>query len=149
MKTVSIEPLLIFALVRFTSQGASVFILFSAVIQGASDMGARLSEDELQKSLDFCVNLFNPTSPEQHSNVLQTGKIPQELLDVTSPVMDPTCFEKILRLEGPDRATAQMVADKVNARRIMQAEYSIHNFEAERLVGFTAVLQRGKLGLDR
>lgn len=42
-----------------------------AVIQGGADMGARLSEDEVQRALDFCVNLFNPTTPEQHESVRQ------------------------------------------------------------------------------
>lgn len=32
-------------------------------------MGARLSEDEIQKALDFCVHLFSPTTPEQHESV--------------------------------------------------------------------------------
>ena len=29
-------------------------------------MGTRLSEDEVQRALDFCVHLFSPTTPEQH-----------------------------------------------------------------------------------
>lgn len=32
-------------------------------------MGAKLSEDEVQRALDFCVNLFSPTTPEQHAAV--------------------------------------------------------------------------------
>ena len=32
-------------------------------------MGARLSEDEIQRALDFCVHLFDPTTPEQHEFV--------------------------------------------------------------------------------
>lgn len=32
-------------------------------------MGARLSEDEVQRALDFCVHLFSPTTPEQHESV--------------------------------------------------------------------------------
>jgi len=53
-------------------------------------MGTRLSETELQKSLDFCVNLFNPTSPEQHERLSRLGGVMgKDLLDVTMPVMDP------------------------------------------------------------
>lgn len=55
-------------------------------------MGARLSETELQKSLDFCVNLFNPTTPEQHNRVHCRGDIGKELLDVASPLVDPAIF---------------------------------------------------------
>lgn len=32
-------------------------------------MGAKISENEVQRALDFCVNLFNPTTPEQHKAV--------------------------------------------------------------------------------
>lgn len=39
------------------------------VIQGGAEMGKRLSEDEVQRALDFCVRLFSPTTPEQHESV--------------------------------------------------------------------------------
>ncbi|KAK0486022.1 FAD binding domain-containing protein [Armillaria novae-zelandiae] len=77
------------------------FAFLRPVIQGASDMGTRLSETELQKSLDFCVNLFNPTTPEQHEKLHRNGKISKELLDVTSPVMHPTLLEKALLQATP------------------------------------------------
>ena len=38
------------------------------VIQGGADMGKRLTEDEVQRALDFCVHLFDPTTPEQHES---------------------------------------------------------------------------------
>lgn len=62
-------------------------------------MGARLSEHELQKSLDFCVNLFSPTSPEQHDRVAQSG-VQKELLDVNAPVVDPKVLEDVLNLQA-------------------------------------------------
>ncbi|TCD62537.1 hypothetical protein EIP91_006764 [Steccherinum ochraceum] len=45
------------------------FINLRPVIQGSSEMGAKLSEDEVQRALDFCINLFNPTTPEQYDLV--------------------------------------------------------------------------------
>jgi len=45
------------------------FACLRPVIQGGAEMGARLSEDELQRALDFCVHLFSPTTPEQHELV--------------------------------------------------------------------------------
>ena len=131
------------------------------VIQGASDMGARLSETELQKSLDFCVNLFNPTSPDQHERLLKRGDITKELLDVASPVVDPTSFENILHVECYDQsgdsngnssdtektAETRMVLNKINARRLVHPEYAINNLEQEPLDGYVVKLERGKLGL--
>jgi flavine halogenase len=67
-------------------------------------MGARLSETELQNSLNFCVNLFNPTSPEQHERVAKVaGQIGEEFLDITAPVVDPKVLESVLRVEHRSR----------------------------------------------
>jgi flavine halogenase len=60
-------------------------------------MGTRLSENELQKSLDFCVNLFSPTSPEQHERVANSG-VSKNLLDVNAPLMDSDTLEGALRV---------------------------------------------------
>ena len=44
-------------------------------------MGARLSEDELQRALDFCVHLFSPTTPEQHESVRRKLMASQYMLE--------------------------------------------------------------------
>jgi hypothetical protein len=127
------------------------------VIQGASDMGARLSETELQKSLDFCVKLFNPTSPEEHERLARSGYISNELLDVSSPLVDPSVYTGH-HSQGDDNDNksdceksfeTQMVLDKINARRVVHAEYAINNFELEPLEEYVVRLERGKLGLVR
>lgn len=125
-------------------------------------MGTRLSETELQKSLDFCVNLFNPTSPEEHEQLLRFGGIGKELLDVTGPLVNPVMFEASLHVGtrgisnaaddcktgDPDRLLVnKMILDKINARRIVHPEYVINNLESEPLEGFVMRLERGRLGL--
>jgi flavine halogenase len=72
----------------------------SKVIQGASDMGIRLSEVELQRALDFCVRLFDPTTPEQHARLEAKGNEAilgnsrlGELLDLRAPILDPGIWE--------------------------------------------------------
>ena len=131
-------------------------------------MGSRLSESELQKSLDFCVNLFNPTSPEHHERLSRSGRISKELLDVTTPVMDPVMLENTLRVGHKNISAChskladselssdseainemRMVLRKINARRVVHSEYAINNFEAESLDGYAVRLERGKLGLFR
>lgn len=95
-------------------------------------MGARLSESELQKSLDFCVKLFNPTSPEQHARVeaaaaaknenlvkdgkpsvneegKQAGKLGKELLDVNARVIDPEVLARALMVK---KDTSRAVVDE-------------------------------------
>ncbi|TFK44432.1 FAD binding domain-containing protein [Crucibulum laeve] len=138
------------------------FAFLRPVIQGASDMGARLSETELQKSLDFCVNLFNPTSLEQQERLSQCRSFGKELLDVAGPVVDPIIFENTLHVEqnrsGSDGSSdsdsekvfeTKMILNKINARRVVHSEYAIHNLESEPIGGYVVRLERGKLGLMR
>ncbi|KAJ7039109.1 FAD binding domain-containing protein [Mycena alexandri] len=148
------------------------FSFLRPVIQGASDMGKLLSETELQKSLDFCVNLFNPTSPEQHDRVAGQAEISQSLLDVTAPLVDPIMLEHALhvehkptsaastppptriRLNNRDRSASEvaetrMVLNKINARRVVHAEYTINNFESEPIAGYVVRLEKRRLGLTR
>ncbi|KAF5351714.1 hypothetical protein D9756_007522 [Leucocoprinus leucothites] len=136
------------------------FAYLRPVIQGASEMGARLSESELQKSLDFCVKLFDPTTPEDHERASFMDGLPHDLLDVSTPIIDPGVLEKTLSVEsfghscdedsGSDTEKAnetRMVLHKVNARRVIHSEYAIHNMELENLEGYVVHLERGKLGL--
>ena len=122
-------------------------------------MGIRLSEAELQNSLDFCKNLFNPTSPEDYQSVAKT--VGQELLDVTAPVMDSAALEWVLApkqvpatgekdagdLSNGSGTSEKMVLDEVNARRVIHQEYVINNMESELLNGYVMRLEPGNLGL--
>lgn len=124
-------------------------------------MGARLSETELQKSLDFCVNLFSPTTPEQHESLSRNHAVAQELLDVAAPVVDPSTFEDTLLVsrvendeptnssDGEKAEETKMILNKINARRIVHPEYAINNLELEPLDGYVVKLERGKLGLTK
>lgn len=138
-------------------------------------MGTRLSETELQKSLDFCVNLFNPTSPEQHERLSRLGGFTgKDLLDVTLPLMDPTILESAIPVMitnsdiieysqtcdatdsdaeiSSDAETAsetKLVLNKINARRVVHSEYAINNLESEPLGGFVVRLEKGRLGLAK
>lgn len=91
-----------------------------AVIQGGSDMGRRLSEDELQQALDFCGKLFAPTSPEEHraaeklladrfegqgTDGPDLGTVNLELLDVHAPIINPGIIENIVG--GQPRLTSE------------------------------------------
>ncbi|KAG6872946.1 hypothetical protein C0995_004830 [Termitomyces sp. Mi166 len=149
------------------------FAFLRPVIQGASDMGKRLSETELQKSLDFCVNLFNPTSPEQHERLSQSPGLDNELFDITTPLVDPTIFEDALQIglqslgscseidsdsdtDGDQSSSesdrvieTRMILEKINARRVIHAEYHLNNLEVEPIGGYVMRLERGVLGLTQ
>ncbi|KAF9077887.1 hypothetical protein BDP27DRAFT_1207886 [Rhodocollybia butyracea] len=133
------------------------FAFLRPIIQGNADMGVRLYEQELQDSLDFCVKLFSPTSPEEHEKLVANHKIGHELLDLTGPVMGMEDLEKALHVateagandEKENQAATRMVLEKINARRVLHPEYSVNGFESEAMNGFAIRLERGNLGLKK
>ncbi|KAJ4483597.1 hypothetical protein J3R30DRAFT_1806921 [Lentinula aciculospora] len=135
------------------------FAFLRPVIQGNAEMGVRLYERELQESLDFCVKLFSATAPESHTQLVADSKIAQELLDITAPVAAPQDLERALSVasrpetEGSEvyrnREATKMVLEKINARKVLNPEYSVNGFEAEAMNGYSIHLERGKLGLRR
>jgi flavine halogenase len=112
------------------------------IIQGASDMGTRLSSRELDNALAFCGKLFAPTTPEMH--VAAGMRLPEEMLDVNAPLRSSA---DLGMMEDED---TRMVLQKVNARRFVHKDHGgISNFEDEPLGGLVARLERGALGLAR
>lgn len=107
-------------------------------------MGARLSENELQKSLDFCVNLFSPTVPEDHERVVRSGKVNKELLDVAAPIVNPSVFQSALKIEnrsccsGRNATPPSKKRDAVN----FNADASGSDSETERIEETKMVLEK-------
>ena len=135
-------------------------------------MGARLSEDEVQRAIEFCSKLFEHTTPEQHDQVrerLEAANGPSEsttanvasLFDIHAPVVAPSRLDELLRPvqtatavgSGDARQQAEIrnVLGKVNARRIVHAEYGngLNTLEAEDFDGYVLRLKKGQLGLQR
>ncbi|KAH7883168.1 hypothetical protein F5I97DRAFT_1939012 [Phlebopus sp. FC_14] len=131
------------------------FSHFRPVIQGAAEVGARLSEGEIQSALDFCSKFFSPTSPELRASALEYG-LPKKLLDVSAPLMDSETIEAALvqckKGVSADAKSicdedARLVVEQTNARRILHREYTINNLEIEDINDYVVRLQRGSLGL--
>jgi flavin-dependent dehydrogenase len=134
------------------------FAAIRPVIQGASEMGTRLSGKELQSALEFCGKCFNPTSPE-HLAPASKEALPKDVFDVTAPLMDPHAIESIISktfknpkgdqdFSGPEE-DLKLALDQINGRRVVHQEYSINNLEAEDVNGFVVKLGKGHLGLKR
>ncbi|KAG1865902.1 hypothetical protein DFJ58DRAFT_863667 [Suillus subalutaceus] len=100
------------------------FAAIRPVIQGASEMGSRLSGKELQKAL------------------------PKDMFDVTAPLMDPHAIRSIISktfkhtdpkgdqdFSGPEE-DLKLALDQINGRRVVHREYAINNLEAEDVNGF-------------
>ncbi|KAG9311921.1 hypothetical protein JVU11DRAFT_8182 [Chiua virens] len=142
------------------------FACIRPVIQGASDMGTRLSERELQNALDFCSKFFEPTDPEQRARALRSG-LPGHLFDVSLAPVDPKELDVVLvgpcnedqkasDGEGKDRLSlaetevrsVRMVMEQANARRVVHREYLVNNLETEEIDGYVVRLREGSLGLS-
>lgn len=136
-------------------------------------MGKRLSETELQKSLDFCVRLFNPTTPEQHERLSHSSGLFDEVFDINAPLVDPTIFKDALQIsiqsldscsevdsdsdtdgdqsfsESDRILETKLILEKINARKVIHSEYYLNNLEVEAIGGYVMRLERGALGLSR
>jgi len=130
------------------------------ILQGASDMGKRLSETELQKSLDFCANVFTPVTPEQEQRNAERARISKELLDKTETVT-PSLLEDAMKVQNAaEMAASSDPAEAVtvdqtegipesDARHVMKDEYTMNSFETETLNGYAVRLEKGQLGLNK
>ncbi|KAG0702265.1 putative halogenase [Suillus ampliporus] len=119
------------------------FDLIRPVIQGTADVGKTLTEDELQKTMDFCRHLFAPTDPEMHCAV--KARLDPTLTSPNGPIMTECDIDRLL---GDADEEAKIVLSEINARKPIHTMYNpADNFGVEEHFGFKAVLERGKLGL--
>ncbi|KAG1723503.1 putative halogenase [Suillus lakei] len=116
------------------------FELIRPVIQGTADVGRVLTEDEIEKTMDFCHDVLIPTEPEMDYASTTTRSDPV----ITSPDGSKLMTEWDLdHLVGDTGKDTQMVFDQLRAGQSIQTT----SFGAEEHLGFKAVLERGKLGL--
>jgi flavine halogenase len=133
---------------------------FHTVIQGALEMGSRLSAEELQNALEFCGKCFNPTSPNSLS-AASKEVLPKEVFDASAPLVDPQAIQSIItktfnhtspksdeELSGAEEEL-KLALDQINGRRVMHPEHNVNNMETEEVNGFVVRLQQGNLGLVR
>lgn len=131
-------------------------------------MGQRLSETELQKSLDFCANVFTPVTPEQEQRDAENARISKELIEKTE-AENPALLEEAMMVQNgtaqKDGEVAEMAASSEpaepmvtggsegvregDARHMIKDEYTMNSFETEVLNGYSVRLAKGRLGLTQ
>ena len=117
-----------------------------AVIQGTADTSGKLTQTEIAKTVDFCVQAFEPTARAEREAVLQ--KV--EALSVNDSGSTDAKTK-----EGAEVLTAALSADElrilatIRAREMMRIEDSmnIDSFSADAIDGMAPNLKRGSLGL--
>ncbi|KAF7983855.1 hypothetical protein HWV62_18176 [Athelia sp. TMB] len=106
------------------------FGFLRSIIQGASEVGRRLSEDEVQRSLEFCVcAIHGPNVPEKNDEV-------EEGPDGPHP--------------APSAPLDHQVAENAQStREVVYQEFRLNNVELEGVNGYSVRLEQGKLGLKK
>ncbi|KAJ2923819.1 hypothetical protein H1R20_g13276, partial [Candolleomyces eurysporus] len=119
------------------------FDIIRPVIQGSSDVGKKVTEDELQKALSFCEDIWAPTDPEMHAAV--ASRLGPELLSPSAPIYSD---EELKQFVDPEDEDATNVLRRINARKVVDPLFrGTPILESEPENGYVSFLQRGKLGL--
>ncbi|EMD35697.1 halogenase [Gelatoporia subvermispora B] len=115
------------------------FDFLRPVIQGRADVDKAVTEDEINKTVEFCSGIFGPTDEAIHKDVAArldpSISAPGEILSI----------EIINALTDPDDKEGRLVAHKLNARKVVGP---ILGFGSQVMHGFRAVLERGCLQLQ-
>lgn len=119
------------------------FDIIRPVIQGTSDVGKKVTEDELQRALEFCQDVWAPTDPEMHAAV--GSRLDPALLSSAAPIFSK---EELEELVDPSDEDAIDVVRRINARKVTDPLFrGASTLELEAAAGYVACIQRGNLGL--
>jgi hypothetical protein len=119
-------------------------LILGEVIQGAADADQTITEQTLQRTMDFCSHALGPTTPEMHAAV--AARLDPTLLAHDGPLLGTEAVEALV---GADEE-AREVLWRVNARKAVEGIYDWEqNFRGENLGGWAVVLGRGVLGLKK
>ncbi|KAL9114949.1 MAG: hypothetical protein Q9227_001192 [Pyrenula ochraceoflavens] len=120
----------------------TAFEAFRPIIQGKADadVGGKLTQDEVVKTVDFCLNAFQETSPEERSQVIDKLKSIQ-----ASSSTDKDTKEDLAKLTEDELR----VLNNIRAKQMLRMEdsFNIDSFGQTAIDGYAPNLQRGKLGL--
>jgi hypothetical protein len=110
------------------------------VIQGTADadVGGRLTQGEVAQTVDFCLNAFKETSPEERQKVLDKMKS----INGGASIQAKEDLEKLT----PEELE---ILNHIRARQMLRMEdtFNLKHFGSDAIDGFAPNLVRGKLGL--
>lgn len=134
----------------------NAFAKFRPIIQGTADVAGKLSQDELNSTLDFCLNAFEGHDPEQQKAVMQKMKTTEVLKGVgAAPGPAPTKAEeeeinKKAEVD-PEGLTPEelKILHTIRARQMMRMQDIMHidNFGIDAIDGYVPLIKRGYLSL--
>ena len=111
-----------------------------AVIQGTADadVGGKLTQDEVVKTVDFCLNAFKETSPEER----------QRVLDKVAALNGVTGSDAKSDLEKLSEDELK-VLNHIRAKQMLRMEdsFNLNHFGSDAIDGLAPNLKTGSLGL--
>lgn len=122
------------------------FDMLRPVIQGTADVGKKLTDDELDKTMDFCQHVFAAVDNDIVDEV--AARVPPELLSIAAPVFSA---EELKRAIDPEDTDAMKVISRINSAKALGPMYVAGPsvMETEAVKGYVVNLTKGKLGLVR
>ncbi|KAL6713243.1 hypothetical protein ACLMJK_009364 [Lecanora helva] len=135
----------------------TAFSHFRPIIQGTADVHGKLTQEEVSKTVDFCLNAFQHHAPEKQEAVLkkmETAMLANNVeapTTVSTPKTDAEIQEKaVVDPEGlsPDEMS---ILNTIRARQMLRREdtLSIDSFSNSAINGFMPIVKRGSLGLQK
>lgn len=118
------------------------FTYLVVVIQGTADadVGGKLTHDEVAKTVDFCLNAFKETSPEERKKVLDKVAT----INGTTSI-HPEAKQDLEKLTEDELA----ILNNIRAKQMLRMEdtFSLNHFGSDAINGFAPNLKTGNLGL--
>ncbi|KAJ3575479.1 hypothetical protein NP233_g1073 [Leucocoprinus birnbaumii] len=116
------------------------FDLLRPVIQGTADVNKKVTEDEVQQTMDFVKNVFAPTDPELEAAVQQRVD-PKFFEGGETNILLPSQVESMF-----DDEDVKHVLHVINARKPVHKMFDTQrDFGSEPINGYTIRLVRGEL----
>lgn len=115
---------------------------FFVVIQGTADADVvgKLNHDEIVKTVDFCLNAFKETSPEERKKVLDKVA-----------AMNGTASSDLAAKQDLEKLTEDelKILNSIRAKQMLRMEdsFSLNHFGSDAIGGLAPNLKRGALGL--
>lgn len=122
------------------------FAFFRPIIQGTADVGGKLTQDELNKTIDFCLNAFQHHDAESREAMISKMKAHEEEAKLQGEVEAKAEID-------PDSLTPEemQVLKTIRARQMLRTEdvINIDSFSGDAIDGFAPRIKHGELGLRK
>ncbi|KAI4156991.1 MAG: hypothetical protein L6R39_000854 [Caloplaca ligustica] len=125
------------------------FAFFRPIIQGTSDLNGKLTQAEISKTVDFCVQAFRPVDEAEKRRVLQKLEaVGLEHDDAASDASKPKQTKEMLETKFTD--DEMHILNTIRGRQMLRSEdtMNIENLAADVIDGKRINLERGALGLS-